>query len=288
MTGDDGGAQASGSQPLAGLLRAHWSSRQPQVSLRSTARRLGIAHTTLGRWLDGTLVPSVEQVVALADALKITGRPREDLLQVARWASVRRGTTGLFGVSDQVAETLEIESRATGVAEWSPLRIPDLLQTPHYARTTEKGDVHSSTLKLGRQSALLEGDGKKYEVYLGMPALTSRVGGAPVMAEQVERLITVTDRGPTRLRLVPPDLDWHDGQLGPFVLYEQEDGPGVVHIQHIGGVSTYLTQHEVVARYRSLLAELDDLALSREQTRGHLEDVLQALGGPDRPPSVRR
>lgn len=287
MADDDGGPQASGLGPLASLLRAHWASRQPQVSLRSTARRLGIAHTTLGRWLDGSLVPSAEQVIALADALKITGRPREDLLQVAQWASVRRGTTGLFGISDQVAETLEIESRATGVAEWSPLRIPDLLQTPRYARTTEKGDFHSSTLKLGRQSALLEGDGKTYEVYLGMPALTSRVGGALVMAEQIERLITAADRGSTKLRLVPEDLDWHDGQLGPFVLYEQADGPGVVHIKHLG-VSTYLTHHDVVARYRSLLAELAELALSREQTRQHLEDVLQGLTRANRPRSAPR
>ncbi|OXM64662.1 hypothetical protein CF166_29870 [Amycolatopsis sp. KNN50.9b] len=181
-------------------------------------------HTTLGRWLDGSRMPSEDQVRALADVLKITGRARDDLLKLARWTSSRGGTVGLFGISDDVSEILNLESQATTVAEWSPLRVPDLLQTAQYAQSTEKETAaHGVALKLGRQSALLENKTIRSRAYLGMPALTSRVGGESVMAEQIEKLLVASDRTATEVRLVPEDLDWHDGQLGAFVLYERED-----------------------------------------------------------------
>ncbi len=106
------------------------------------------------------------------------------------------------------------------------------------------------------------------------------------MAEQIEKLLVASERTTTEVRLVPNDLDWHDGQLGGFVLYEREDEPAVVHIQHLGA-STYLTYPEVVAQYRALLAELDALALTPQETRQHLENVLQALIGTNRPQSAR-
>lgn len=288
MAGDDREAQASSEQPLARLLRSHWSTRQPQDSLRSVAQRLGVVHTTLGRWLDGSRVPSEDQVRALADVLEISGRARDDLLKVAQWASARGGTVGLFGISDDVSEILNLESQAKTVAEWSPLRVPDLLQTAQYARNTERENAtHGATLKLGRQNVLLENKTIRYRAYIGIPALTSRVGGTSVMAEQIEKLLAASDRGATEVRLVPDDLDWHDGQLGGFVLYEREDEPAVVHIRHLGA-STYLTYPEVVGQYHTLLAELDTLSLTPQQTRQHLEDVLQALTGTNRPPSTHR
>jgi len=288
MAGDDREARVSSEQPLARLLRSHWSARQPQDSQRSVAQRLGVVHTTLGRWLDGSRMPSEDQVKALADVLKITGRARDDLLKLARWTSARGGTVGLFGISDDVSEILNLESQATTVMEWSPLRIPDLLQTAEYAQSTEKENAtHGATLKLGRQTALLENKTIRYTAYLGMPALTSRVGGESVMAEQIEKLLVTSDRTTTEVRLVPEDLDWHDGQLGAFVLYECEDESAVVHIRHLGS-STYLTYPEVVDQYRSLLAELDTLALTPEHTQQRLEDVLQALTGTNRRPSTRR
>ncbi|MEU0511622.1 helix-turn-helix transcriptional regulator [Amycolatopsis sp. NPDC006125] len=288
MAGDDREARADSEQPLASLLRSHWSARQPQDSLRSVAQRLGVVHTTLGRWLDGSRVPSEDQVRALAGVLKITGRARDDLLKVAQWSSARGSAVGLFGISDDVSEILNLESQATTITEWSPLRVPDLLQTAQYARNTEKDNAaHGATLKLGRQTGLLENKTIRYWAYLGIPALTSRVGGESVMAEQIEKLLVTSDRTTTEVRLVPDDLDWHDGQLGPFVLYEREDESAVVHIRHLGA-STYLTYPEVVGQYRALLADLDTLALTPQQTRQHLEDVLQALTRTNRQPSTGR
>ncbi|MFD4190777.1 helix-turn-helix domain-containing protein [Amycolatopsis thermoflava] len=287
MAGDDREGRAGSEQPLARLLRSHWSTRQPQDSLRTIAQRLGVVHTTLGRWLDGSRMPSEDQVRALADVLKITGRARDDLLKVAQWTSARGGTVGLFGISDDVSEILNLESQATTITEWSPLRVPALLQTAQYARNTEKDNAdHGATLKLGRQSALLENKAIPYEVYLGMSALASRVGGESVMAEQLEKLLVASDQTATEVRLVPDDLDWHDGQLGPFVLYERDGEPAVVYIQHLGA-STYLTYPEVVGQYRALVADLDALALTPQQTRRHIEDALQALTGTTRCPSTR-
>ncbi|MEU0470785.1 DUF5753 domain-containing protein [Amycolatopsis sp. NPDC006131] len=234
----------------------------------------------MSRWLDGTLLPTVEQTKALADALGITGKARADLLQVATWATPKRatpnrGTPGLFGISHYTADALELEKKATSITEWSPLRIPDLLQSDDYARqvTSDGSDLPS---KSERQAAVVEGRRTKYEVFLGLPALTWRVGGVVVMAKQVERLIEVLRRRLAVVRLVLEGSDWHDGQLGPFVLYERDDGEGAVVIQHLGSV-TLLTDRELVERYRQLRATLEQLALPPEETLRRLDDVLREL-----------
>nr|WP_243869391.1 DUF5753 domain-containing protein [Amycolatopsis granulosa] len=167
------------------------------------------------------------------------------------------------------------EHRATTIVEWSPLRIPDLLQTDAYARriTDETSGV---TSKAERQKALFEDTRKKYEVFLGLPALTWRVGGANVMTQQVERLIDTLDRQSAVVRLVLDGSDWHDGQLGAFVLYDCEGDDGAVLIQHLGA-ATLLTDRALVRRYRRVHAELERLALTPEETRQRLDALLREL-----------
>ncbi|NIH83727.1 DUF5753 domain-containing protein [Amycolatopsis granulosa] len=234
-----------------------------------------MSHATVSRWLDGSLLPTVDQTKALADSLGITGQARADLLQVAEWVNPNRGTRGLFGISDRAADALMAEHRATTIVEWSPLRIPDLLQTDAYARriTDETSGV---TSKAERQKALFEDTRKKYEVFLGLPALTWRVGGANVMTQQVERLIDTLDRQSAVVRLVLDGSDWHDGQLGAFVLYDCEGDDGAVLIQHLGA-ATLLTDRALVRRYRRVHAELERLALTPEETRQRLDALLREL-----------
>ncbi|GAA5169250.1 MULTISPECIES: helix-turn-helix domain-containing protein [Amycolatopsis] len=270
-------------QPLARLLRSHWLACSPRPTTRDIGRQLGVSHTTVSRWLDGTLVPTGEQTKALADTLGITGKARADLLQVAAWvtpkrATPNRGTPGLFGISHQTAKAMELEKQATSITEWSPLRIPDLLQSDDYARhvTSDMSDLPS---KSERQAAVVEHRRTKYEVFLGRPALTWRVGGVTVMAKQVQRLIEVLDQRWAAVRLVLEGPDWHDGQLGPFALYDRDDGEDAVVIQHLGAV-TLLTDREIVGRYRQLRATLARLALTPAETRRHLEDVLRELRTP--------
>ncbi|MFJ8813778.1 DUF5753 domain-containing protein [Amycolatopsis thermoflava] len=264
-------------RPLARLLRSHWLARTPRPTTRNIGEQLDVSHTTITRWLDGTLLPTVDQTTALADALGITGRARADLLHVAEWMNPRRGTPGLFGISHQTAEALELEKRATSIVEWSPLRIPKILQIDDYARRIT-GDSSDATDRAERQITLLSGQ-KTYEVFLGLPALTWQVGGANVMAKQVEQLIETLDQRSAELRLVSESSDWHNGQLGPFVLYNLEDRQGAVLIQHLGAV-TLLTDREIVERYRGLRTELEQLALTSEETRQRLDDVLRELTNP--------
>lgn len=267
-------------RPLARLLRSHWLARSPRPTTRDVGRQLGVSHTTVSRWLDGTLVPTAEQTEALAGALGIAGKARADLLQVAAWvtpkrATPNRGTPGLFGISHQTADAMELEKQATSITEWSPLRIPDLLQCEDYARQVPS-DMSDLPSKSERQAAVIEGGRTKYEVFLGRPALTWRVGGVTVMAKQVGQLIEVLDQRLAAVRLVLEGSDWHDGQLGPFALYDRGDGESSDVIQHLGAV-TLLTDREVVGRYRQLGATLEQIALTPEETRRHLEDVLRDL-----------
>jgi len=262
-------------RPLARLLRSHWLARTPRPTTRNVGDQLGVSHTTVSRWLDGTLRPTADQTKALADTLGITGRARADLLQLATWVTPNRGTSGLFGISHQTAEALELEKQATFIAEWSPLRIPDLLQIDDYARRVT-ADTSGMTSKSERQASIFEERRIEYEVFLGLPGLTWQVGGANVLAKQVERLIDTLEQRSASVRLVLEGSDWHNGRLGPFVLYNGKDGQGAVVIQHLGAV-TLLTDRELVEGYRRLRTELEQLALPPEETRRRLKDALRKL-----------
>ena len=61
-------------------------------------------------------------------------------------------------------------------------------------------------------------------------ALHRRIGGAQVMADQLNHLIKVAARPSIQLRVIPFDIGGHSAINGSFVLLKFPDGRPVVHL----------------------------------------------------------
>ncbi|WP_165777623.1 helix-turn-helix domain-containing protein [Amycolatopsis antarctica] len=286
-TNPDGPASSSRDRTLSAVLRAAWERRKAEngLSMRTLAKQVDTSHSTLHRWFSGRGMPTFEDVVALATALGMSGEEKESLLELARNPGPNLVTTGLAGVSQQLAGVMELERTATAMTDWLPLSIPGMVQTRGYARAVvsapnpglpEAEIEHRVTLRLGRQNAILRDDPIRFTALIGLPAITARVGGRAAMTEQLRYLLRVIGQGTATIKLVPVDQDWHQGLMGPFVLYDfPRPHPSIVHLEHHRS-GVFLDDRGDVEDYRALVDNLRGLALTDEQARQRIEEALDS------------
>lgn len=291
-TNSEGAAAASGGRErtLAGLLRAVVEAKQPKVSMRQLGKQLGVAHTTVGRWLDGSVVPDSERVSALLACLGVVGDERETIMRYARGEASANVwvTAGPPGVADQLTAAVELESQATKMIEWSPLFVPGLLQTPEYARAiigrnpkTPRADVeHLVTLRLGRQHAIAREEPLPLVAILGVPAIRGGIGGDEIMISQLKHLVRVSRRDAITLRLAEINGDWHGGLLGSFIVYDfSPPMPSIVSLEH-HRTASFVDGAADVNDYKQLASDLLDLAYSEDESRSKIEAEIEIRENP--------
>lgn len=143
------------------------------------------------------------ELAALLDRYGVTGDERNDLLEFARDSQSRRPRGGHWvTIPGNHRRFLDLEHQATSAIFYSGELIPGLLQTEGYAQaqlrwnSLHEPEVVERVLKLrmGR-SAVLNRTGRpalRLWCVIGETALRSGVGGAAVMREQLEHLVTMT------------------------------------------------------------------------------------------------
>lgn len=191
-----------------------------------------MSHTTISQWETGKRVPALADLTAMLTAIGLTGEGQEAIIGLARdLPSPHRWTSSVPGLPPSLEGVMECERAAAEIVDWSPLVIPDLLQTAQYA-TEIIGDDDALTraqvqagveFQLSRRPALAA----EYTALIGEWALRQRVGGPAVLVEQLKRLVKPRDDAPITVRVVPIGTGWHPGLTGPFTLYNFADGTSV-------------------------------------------------------------
>lgn len=131
-----------------------------------------------------------------------------------------------------------IEAAAYMLRTWQPLVIPGLLQTPAYARTVLSGvpgvsqdQVEESTkARLQRQALFKRPDSPMYSALIDSGVLDRALGGAEVMREQLEHLLTMMAHPRITLQVVQSSMVPTIGLLGGFVIAELDGGPDTVYL----------------------------------------------------------
>lgn len=246
------------------------------AGVRGTARKMGVAHSTVSQWINAKRVPDVEDVAALLVALDVKGDKRNEVLALARAAA--ESSYLATGVSEQLAAMLDNERRAKTILDWSPLLIPGMLQTSDYARGVFGTGPEAETrvaVRMGRRDALTRRSPIELVAIIHVSALLQNIGGAAVMAEQLEHLLKMAELPSVELLAVPNEAGWHPGLLGPFVLYSFENRRSVVHLEHHkSGVFLY-TDGDVDA-YKVAAQVVREAAMSAEDTAVLIADVLNS------------
>ena len=196
-----------------------------------------------------------------------------------------------------------MEIAATEILAFEPNQVPDLLQTPEYARALADADANCDLRRAARardrgEAGPAAGRARRagrpaLEVVITEGALRQAVGGPRVMREQLGRLAAVADAGRVTglpdgdgvtadgsarisLQVLPFAAGAHAAAgCGPMTILRFAQTPeiGVVHLAGLsGGVS--LEGAAEVARYLRTFAQLRSAALAR----GGSARLLRAIG----------
>jgi transcriptional regulator with XRE-family HTH domain len=251
--------------------------------VREVARSLDMSHTTISQWETGKRVPSLADLTAMLTAIGVAGEHQETILALARdLPSPYRRTSGGAGLPPYLEGVMECERTAAEVIEWSPLVIPDLLQTAEYAAavigdddTLTRAEVQARVeLRLSRRPALA--DRGEYTALLGEWALRQRVGGPSVLVEALKRLVKPRETSPVTVRVVPIGTGWHPGLDGPFTLYNFADAASIVYWPHHRGGQFGYDDADVTA-YKVASAVIRRTALSPADSVPFINTVIKKL-----------
>jgi transcriptional regulator with XRE-family HTH domain len=177
-------------------------------------------------------------------------------------------------LSEAAQDYVIMEIAATEIRSYEPNRVPDLLQTPEYARAVADADAnytrdeqraHAVEVTLSRQRVVLGDRDPALEFVVTEGALRQAVGGPEVMEAQLALLADLSRTHPrASLRILPFEAGAHAaaGSGAMTILrFAQTPGIGVIHLAGLSdGVS--LEARADVARYLRTFTGLRAAALS--------------------------
>ncbi|MFI0800425.1 Helix-turn-helix domain-containing protein [Amycolatopsis lurida] len=226
-----------------------------RLAATEVADKLAWSQSTISRIETGTRAASAEEVSALLAVYQVTGERREALLSLSRDS----GPWWFADVALQSETLAQYEKEATKIVAFGVTFLPDLLQTPSYARAA------SSALR----RKLMEQ--KRFVAYIDEGALHRQVGGPRVMANQLRHLISMAERPNVELRVIPFAAGAHAG--GAYVLLEFGDASPVVYLEH-RRCGLFLHRPCDVAPY--LRPTMDAVALDPVRSVRLIESVIEA------------
>jgi len=184
---------------------------------------------------------------------------------------------------------LGLEAAAAAITSYTMYYIPALLQTEEYAKEIIKtiapkmdpqvllGRVEA---RMRRQERLDEDDPPRYRVLLDEAVLYRAVGGAAVMAAQLDKVLQAERRGKVTVQVVSFDSGAHAAQDSNFILFEFEntDQAPVVSVEGLTGMQ-YLAKSADITRYQEAIEYLRDSALSPRDSIALVAERQRAYAG---------
>ncbi|MFJ4880879.1 helix-turn-helix domain-containing protein [Streptomyces sp. NPDC088745] len=216
------------------IARALRSLRARAGLTQSQAAQLaGVSVGTVNRyemWQDRALL-RVPTVRTLADAYQATPDEREALTEL-----VKAQASGWWMTVPHVPEILDPLLSFEGACEYehvyAPALVPGLLQTPRYAHALHQAqdsraapeDVEGSVRARMQRQEILKRPDLHLWVVLDQAVLLRQVGGADVMGEQLDHLLTMSSARNVDLQVLPFGAAAKPaGSGGHFVIVGRDD-----------------------------------------------------------------
>lgn len=256
------------------------------LTLDEVAEQMTCSTSKISRLETGKGIPKLPDVRELIRIYGVsTEAERDALLGLVRegrehgwWEPLTEGLTPERFVLDSPSRYPALEASAVSVRSFDIALIHGLLQTPDYTRAVMGALLSRHTpheldqlvaLRTRRQQALFEPESPlRLEVVLDEGILRRVVGSSAVMADQLAVMSDRSTLSNVTVQVLPFDAGFHRAHMGSFVLLEfpVETGPDIVYVEGHAGES-YLENRSDVERYRSILQDVIDRALSPEDSR---------------------
>jgi transcriptional regulator with XRE-family HTH domain len=255
------------------------------LTVRAAAKELERSEPTLWRIESGlTSVRSVE--VEIMCRLYGASEDMTKALMALAKETKAKGWWQTYG--DVVPEWFDLfvglEGAANRMSEYEDSLVPGLFQTAAYARTVITADHPDESdaeidrrveLRIGRQAILRRPvDPPVLQIALRESVLRCPVGGNAIMADQLERLVEVSELLNVSLRVAPMSAGFHPGTLtGSFTILRfplngggQESEPPTVYKEMYTG-ALYLDKPHEVERFDAAFETISETSLDETAAR---------------------
>jgi transcriptional regulator with XRE-family HTH domain len=255
------------------------------MSREDVAEKTDINVVTLYRLETAKGRPQRRTMTTLLDIYEVQDEQRAELMTLLRAAGEKGWLQPYFSsIPEEYGLYIQLESEAESVRNYESLLMPGLLQTPAYARASTAGESPGASAELvdlqaqirtSRQALLTRSNPLDLWAIVDEAVLRRTVGGAEVMREQYEHLISMMQLANVTFQVVPFAAGSHPGMLGAFSLLDfAAPDPAVVCLETMAGSLFQETEGEVAAatlRYDHLRA----MALSPAESSRMVADLLQ-------------
>jgi transcriptional regulator with XRE-family HTH domain len=257
------------------------------LTLDDVAEQMTCSTSKISRLETGKGIPKIPDVRELMRIYGVASDTERDmLLRLVRdarergwWESYTDGVQPARFVMDAPGRYAALENDAIAVRSFDLTIVNGLLQTEEYARTViMAGLLHHTdeeigrlvTLRMKRQDALVRTDPAALELLavVDEAVLHRSVGRHGVMAEQMQRLLDLTELPNVSVRVLPFAAGMHRAHSGHFVILEipRALGSDVVYIEGHAG-EAYLDGESDVDMYKDVFADVLRYTLSADESR---------------------
>lgn len=184
-----------------------------------------------------------------------------------------------------------LEADAVSMRMFRPMGVPGLLQSPSYARAVTAGAApmflapgaaeERIALRMRRQSEVLgRAVPPSIDVVLDEVNLHRRLGGTPVLIEQLRHLLDLGERRVITLRVLPFTAEEYM-VVDPFIILGFAGGEDDA-IAYLEGTDTQQLVEDpaLVSTYTETFGRLCDISLSPAESAAMIVKRVQELAGP--------
>lgn len=255
---------------------------QAGISSGTMAQVIGRSLSTVSLIESGSRAIGADQVNAWLKAVSdaIPGGVDEEVAEYVGEVT-RRATmevTPLAGsLAARQAGVAELEETASAICNWQPGYVAGLLQTPDYARAVlamlnAPDEVEAAVAERMARQRILGDSSRKLEFITTEQGLAWRPEGPDPRPAQLDRIASLAALPHIGVRVIPVGAVMYTPPVGPFTLYEWEDG-GVVKLEFPGERGSDTD----IAGYKDDLDKLRPSAWSGDEAIAFIRDLARRI-----------
>jgi len=254
------------------------------ITAQAAARAIRGSESKISRMELGRNAIREIDVLDLLTFYGVDAAEREQLLNLAEQAS-RPGWWHRFNdiLPDWFQAYVGMEEAATSIRIYEPQFIPGLLQTPRYtAAVLTMCDIPISEaerhviLRKERQRRFTDGRVKLWAI-IEETALRRPIGSKEILLDQLQYLLSLTDRANLTLQIIPFGRGGHAVPSGFTILrFGDSDLQDVAYLEHLTS-ALYFDKKSDVDRYLLAMERLSIVSAKPSETPGLLAAIIKQL-----------